>query len=68
MSDRAILYARVSTGYKNTEASNLDAQLELCRKHTEQEGYTIVGEHKAKSLSILQDQCYTHLSLPRYLS
>jgi len=46
MSDRAILYARVSTGDKDTEASKLDAQLELCRNRAEQEGYLVVGEHK----------------------
>ena len=38
MSGRAILYARVSTGDKDTEASKLDAQLELCRERAEQEG------------------------------
>ena len=46
MSDRAILYASVSTGDKDTEASKLDAQLELCRERAEQEGYTVTGEHK----------------------
>ena len=46
MSDRAILYARVSTGDKDTEASKLDAQLELCRNRADQEGYTVVAEHK----------------------
>ena len=35
MSDRAILYARISTGDKDTEASKLDAQLELCRDRAE---------------------------------
>ena len=44
MSDRAILYARVSTGDK--EASRLDAQLELCRNRADQAGYTVVAEHK----------------------
>jgi len=32
MADRAILYARVSTGDKDTEASKLAAQLDLCHK------------------------------------
>ena len=32
MADRAILYARVSIGDKDTEASKLAAQLDLCHK------------------------------------
>lgn len=51
MSDRAILYARVSTGDKDIEASKLDAQVDLCRKRTDQEGYAVVAEHKEPELT-----------------
>ena len=44
-SKKAVLYARIS-GDENGEVSKLDAQLDLCRQRAEQEGYTVVGEHK----------------------
>ena len=52
MADRAILYARVSTGDKDTEASKLGAQLELCRKRAEQEAY-YEGQINGRSLEIV---------------
>ena len=46
MSDRAVLYARVSTRDTDSEASKLNAQIELCRKVADRESYTVVAEHQ----------------------
>jgi site-specific DNA recombinase len=44
MSKRAILYARVSSDDRGKDGRNLAGQLEMCRRHSLEQGYSIVAE------------------------
>jgi site-specific DNA recombinase len=44
MTKRAVLYARVSSDDRANEGRNLSGQLNMCRSHASEKGWTIVAE------------------------
>jgi DNA invertase Pin-like site-specific DNA recombinase len=44
MTKRAVLYARVSSDDRGKDGRNLKGQLDMCRKHAQNHGWTVVEE------------------------